>query len=165
MKNKEIACKQINEFLKSDDEKVMLIKGTNQKGKLPSVLEIIIQTKNLNNGLFRANRLESIANFFDRRVYDIPQNTGKMRVIENKTFYFDSFKNSTWKNTPDKLDFAVIYPLESLSSNKKDLQKENMEDIFVKRIIKKIFMVSLIDDGYDYEWLNQYVDRIIEFNK
>lgn len=165
MTNKEITLKQINEFLESDEEKVILIKGTNQKGKLPSVLEAIIQSKKLNNGLFRANRLDSIAKFFDQTVYGIPLNIGKMRVIENTTFYFDSFKNSTWKKTPEKLDFALIYPLESLSSSKTDLQKENMEDILMKRSIKKTFIVSLIDDGYDHEWLNQYVDRTIEFNK
>ncbi|MBJ8133955.1 hypothetical protein [Bacillus cereus group sp. N3] len=165
MNSFESATREINEFLESDKEKVIFIKGTNQKSKLPLVLETIIPSKKLNNGLFRVNRLDSIAKFFDQRVYDIPLNVGKMRVIENTNFYFDSFKNSTWEYTPDKLDFALIYPLESLSSSKTDLQKENMEDILTKRNIKKIFIVSLIDDGYDHEWLNQYIDRTIEFNK
>lgn len=165
MNSFESVTRQINEFLESDKEKVILIKGTNQRGKLPLVLENIMQCKKLNNGLFRANRLDSIAKFFDQSGYNIPLNIGKMRVIENTTFYFNSFKNSTWEYTPNKLNFALIYPLESLYSSKTDLQKENMEDILTKRNIKKTFIVSFIDDGYDHEWLNQYIDRTIEFNK
>ncbi|PEP67303.1 hypothetical protein [Bacillus toyonensis] len=167
MTNKEITLKQINEFLESDEEKVMLIKGTNYKEKFSLVLERLIQNKNLENGILRFRAFNSIPFFFDPTEYEIPKNIGKTKkvhLIKNTTVHFDSFDKKTWRQTPIELDFALICPVESYNSESNVSKEEFLQNIFKEKTIRKILLVSHIDDKGDYEWLNRYIDRTIEFN-
>lgn len=167
MNDCESVIKQINEFLESDEEKVMLIKGTNYKEKFSLVLERLIQNKNFNNGVLRFRAFNSIHLFFDQTKYEIPKNIGKTKKvypIKNTVFHFDSFSKTTWRQTPLELDFALICPIESYNSESNDSKEEFLQNILEEKTIRKVLMVSHIDDKGDYEWLNQCVDRTIEFN-
>ncbi|PDX91823.1 hypothetical protein COE61_22755 [Bacillus thuringiensis] len=167
MKNQEIACKQINEFLESDKEKIVLIKGTDYKGKFPLVLERLIQNENCNNGVLRFRAFNSIHLFFDRTKYEIPKNIGKTKkvhLIKNTTCHFDSFDKSTWRQTPLELDFALICPIELYNSESNVSKEEFLQNILKEKTIRKILLVSHIDDKGEYEWLNRYMNRTIEFN-
>ncbi|MEN1934980.1 hypothetical protein AAIE21_05055 [Paenibacillus sp. 102] len=165
MNDSENVIKQINEFLESDEEKIMLIKGTNDYKKHSLALEMINQNKNLKRGLFRTHRLKSVPDFFQQAKLEVPrsigESAGESYLVGNTTFYFDSFNEKTWGKTPNELDFALIYPIEILKS---DLKKKFLQNIIEGKTIKKVFMVSNIDNRGEYEWVDECVNRTIEFN-
>ncbi|PFJ57521.1 hypothetical protein [Bacillus thuringiensis] len=165
MNNFESATRQINEFLESDEEKVILIKGTDDYKKHSLALEMINQNKNLKRGLFRTHRLKSVSEFFKQAKLEVPRNigesAGKSYLVGNTTFYFDSFNEKTWGKTPHELDFALVYPIEIL---KDDLKKNFLQNIIEEKAIKKIFMVSNIDNRGEYEWVDECVNRTIELD-
>ncbi|MCU5039316.1 hypothetical protein FC702_22775 [Bacillus cereus] len=167
MNSCESATRQINEFLASDKEKVILIKGTDYKRKFSLVLESLIQNNNLNKGLLRFRTSNSISLFFDRTEYDVPKNIGKTKdvyLIKNTTCHFDSFNKKTWRKTPSELDFALICPIESYNSESDVSKEEFLQNILKEKTIRKILLFSHRDDKGDYEWLNRYVDSTIEFD-
>lgn len=169
LNNQEVASREIIEFLESDTEKVMLIKGTNDYKKHSLVLEMINENKSLKRGLFRSNTLERVSVFFKDADLEIPGNAGKPAgkklLVENTVFSFDSFDKSTWGKTPSKLDFALIYQIELYNKKTNDLKEAFIKNIVEEKSINKIFIVSNTDDKGDYEWLSGCIDRIIEFNR
>ncbi|MBJ8054893.1 hypothetical protein JDS87_23815 [Bacillus cereus] len=169
MNNQEVASREIVEFLKSDTEKVMLIKGTNYFKKHALVLEIINENKSLKRGLFRSDTLERVSVFFKDADLEIPNGAGKPAgntlLVENTVFSFDSFNKSTWKKTPSELDFALIYQIELFNRKTNELKDDFINNILKEKSIDKIFIVSNLEDHGDYEWLSGCVNRTIEFNR
>ncbi|PGU78945.1 hypothetical protein [Bacillus cereus] len=169
MNNRGNAIKQINEFINSETEKVMLITGTHQYEKHSLVLKMVDQSQNLKNGVFRVNGFDNVTMFLDQAGYNVPMNktikSGQPYKVKNKIIYFDSlFTKSTWSRTPTELDFALIYPMDSFCGKKKETKEELLRDILEAKRIKKIFIVSWTDVRHDYEWLKPYADRSIIFD-
>lgn len=169
MNNRGNAIKQIHEFINSENEKVMLIRGTHQYEKHSLVLELLEQSKNLKTGVFRVTNFQNVPLFLKQAGYDVPMNktitSGKPYQLKNKIIYFDSLPTkSTWRNTPSELDFAIVYPMDSFCDKKKEVKEELMRDILESKNIKKVFIVSWTDVRWDYEWLKPYVDRSIVFD-
>lgn len=169
MNNRENATRQIKEFLSSETEKVMLIRGTHQYAKHSLVLEMLDQNKDMKTGVFRVNTLKNVTTFLNHAGYKVPMNktisSGEAYRVENKIIYFDSLPTkSTWRRTPSKLDFALVYPMDSFCGKKKEIREELMRDILETRNINKVFIVSWTDVRHDYDWLKPYVDRSIIFD-
>lgn len=162
--NIENVLESLKEFIASD-ERVVLIKGTNQIEKHKLVLDLI-RNSNLGLGLFRTNSLQQIPMFFKQAEHEIRPSVGAgiEYSFYDSIFYFDSLSNkSTWKKTPSKLDFAMIYPLDSFCRTKENVKIEFINDLFNMRKIKKIFIVTWVDN-YDYSWLSDYIDKIVVFD-
>ncbi|MBJ8106027.1 MULTISPECIES: hypothetical protein [Bacillus cereus group] len=169
MNNRGNAIKQINEFINSETEKVMLIRGTHQYAKHSLVLELLDQSKSMKTGVFRVTTFQNVPLFLNQAGYKVPMNktiaSGKPYQLKNNFIYFDSLPTkSTWKRTPSELDFALVYPFDSFCEKKKETKDELMRDILEGKNIKKVFIVSWTDVRYDYEWLKPYVDRSIIFD-
>ncbi|QEL68860.1 MULTISPECIES: hypothetical protein [Bacillus cereus group] len=169
MNNRGNAIKQINEFISSKNEKVMLIRGTHQYAKHSLVLELLEQSKNLKTGVFRVTTFQNVPLFLNQAGYDVPMNktitSGKPYQLKNKIIYFDSLPTkSTWGRTPSELDFAIVYPMDSFCDKKNEAKEELMRDILEWKNIKKVFIVSWTDVRWNYEWLKPYVDRSIVFD-
>ncbi|OBW56806.1 hypothetical protein A9987_22805 [Bacillus cereus] len=168
LNNQEVASREITEFLQSSNEKVMLIKGTNDYKKHSLVLKIINENKSLKRGLFRSNTLERVSVFFKDADLEIPHDAGKPAgntlLVKNKFFSFDSFNKSTWGKTPFELDFALIYQIELYNKKTNELKEAFINNILEEKSINKIFIVSNVDDKGDYAWLDRCVNRTIEFN-
>ncbi|PGZ95781.1 hypothetical protein [Bacillus wiedmannii] len=169
MNNRENAIKEINDFINSDSERVMLIKGTHQYEKHSLVLEMLNQNESLTSGVFRTNSMQNVTTFLEHAGYDVPINkkisSGQAYKSKGKILYFDSlFTRSTWARTPFELDFAIVYPMDSFCEKNSKVKDEFLNDILERRKIQKIFIVTWTDHRYDYDWLSSYVDRSITFD-
>ncbi|ARD47549.1 hypothetical protein [Sporosarcina sp. P33] len=167
--NRKNAVAQIMEFIESNDEKVILLKGTHQYEKHSLVLKLLSESKEFNTGLYRSNSMQNIAMQLDHAGYKVKLNqkftSGRLYNLKGLRIYFDSlFTRSTWSNTAQQLDFAIIYPMDSFCSSKNDLKEDFLNDILVMKNIKKKFIVTWTDIRHDYTWLAPYVDRTVVFD-
>jgi len=167
--NRDNTVRELNEFIESDSEKVILLKGTHQYEKHSLVLKIISESNQFNVGLYRSNSLQNVADQLRQAKYNVKINhkfsSGKRYNLSGVTFYFDSlFTKSTWRNSPQELDFALIYPMDSFCEKKEPVKKEFISDILNHRSIRKIFIVTWTDIRHDYDWLQPFVDRTIVFD-
>ncbi|WBF54890.1 hypothetical protein HXV90_02985 [Lysinibacillus sp. JK80] len=167
--NRENAILQIRNFLDSDSEKVVLIKGTHQYAKHSLVLRTIYSEKGFKNGLYRTNSLQHVSDHLEQAGFKLNKKSkitsGKTYNFGNINLYFDSLNTkSTWRNTPNNLDFALVYPIDSFSKSNTHNIVEFINDILSQKNINKIFIVTWTDIKQDYSWLEQYVDRTITFD-
>ena len=169
MNNRGNAIRQINEFINSETEKVMFIKGTHQYAKHSLVLDIVNRNQNLNTGLFRINVLGNVATFLDQAGYEVSLvrkfSSGKPYRLKNNILYFDSLLNKpTWRRSPSEFDFALVYPMDSFCESNEQTKREFLEDILERKTIKKVFIVTWTDTRHEYEWLTPIIDRSIVFD-
>lgn len=151
---------EIVEFIKSDNEKIMLITGTHQYEKHMEVLRTLNQ--NVQDGvkvLFRINGADNIDNIFENKLKSAKLNTrikiGKLRI------YIDTINRRTWKN--EKYNVSVVYPVDSICRMRDEQRKEIISNI-ICNTVNKVFVVSWTD-SYDYSWLNEFgIDRTAIFD-
>ncbi|MEH7320920.1 hypothetical protein V7113_29020 [Priestia megaterium] len=163
------AIDQLAEFLKSNEEKVVLIKGTHQRKKHKLVFSLMQRAEGFKKGLFRVNGLNNTADFLKQAGYDIPYNkgfkSGNAYAFRGFNLYIDSlFTQSTWRNTPSQLDFAIVYPIDSFCDEKADKKQALINDVLQRKDINKIFIITFTDVRYDYAWLEDTVDRVIVYD-
>ena len=96
MNNRENLKKEIIEFIKSDNEKIMFITGTHQYEKHMEVLRTL--NKNVKDGvkvLFRINGKDNINSIFQHKLKSEKLNT---RIkIGNLRMYIDTINKMSWK--------------------------------------------------------------------
>jgi len=160
MNNKESALKNIDSFLESE-EKHLILNGTNQNKKHPLVLAVVIYAAPPNSTiLFRVNHKTHIKDFLSS-VINLSKNPqpGKPIKIDGKNLYVDTINPSSWGKTPRKIDYAIIYPIDSLDCKTGD---ENLSDV-KNRDPKKIFLVTWTDNK-DMSWTNSYNPTIVTYD-
>jgi hypothetical protein len=159
---KKQAVEEIEKFLRSED-KGILITGTHQYDKHKLVMAIIEKKYKKANILFRTN---SMSNIKDRDflgwcgVKKTPK-AGEKIKIGNNYYQFDSCNTrNTWSNTSKDFDVAILYPLDSAYRGK---IKEILDDLYIRKNISKIFLVSWTDrKDYNYSELsNYYINSIV----
>lgn len=160
MNNRQKLKSEIVEFIKNDDEKIMLITGTHQYEKHMEVLRTL--NKNVQDGvkvLFRINGADNIDNIFENKLKTSKLNT---RIkIGNLRLYIDTINRRTWKN--EKYNVSVVYPVDSICRMKDEQRKEIINNV-IKNTVNKVFLVSWTDMN-DYTWLNELgIDRIAVFD-
>lgn len=164
MSNKETAILQFEEFLKSDDKGV-LITGTHQYQKHKLAMAIIEKHFKNANILFRTNALQSITEmeFLGWAGVKKQPKSGEKIKIDNNYYQFDSFNSSnTWHKTDNEIDFAIVYPIDSLL-RKKDIKP--IQDLFEYKRVKKIILCSWTDNAeYDYSIFSDYFSNHIVYD-
>lgn len=160
MNNRENLKKEIIEFIKSDNEKIMLITGTHQYEKHMEVLRTL--NENVQDGvkvLFRINGANNIDNIFERKLKSAKLNT---RIkVGNLRLYIDTINRRTWKN--ERYNVSVVYPVDSICRMKSEQRKEVISNI-IRNTVNKVFVVSWTD-SYDYSWLDEFgIDRTVVFD-
>jgi hypothetical protein len=87
--------------------------------------------------------------------------TGERYNLGGNYLYVDSINSRTWGNTPRTLDYAVIYPLDSVT---KDSGRENIvRDLMINKSIGKLFFVSWTDN-VDFSWTVKFIDCEVIFD-
>lgn len=164
MNTRENAYTQIVEFIHSDD-KGLLLTGTHQYEKHPLVLKAIATTvKSKSSILFRANSMQNLGTIFENNKMRFQTGTGYQ--LGNHKLYIDTFNRSSWSNTKQEYDFAVLYPVDALLRDTK-LYARILSDLYDDREIKKIFFISWTDhDSYNYRQLNEdhYIQKHVAFD-
>lgn len=160
MNNKEECFNKIMEFLNNED-KCILVKGTNQYKKHKLVMSIINKHYKNEKILFRVNGMENISDnpFLGWTGIKKKVKSGENIKIGNNYYQFDSMNTSnTWFNTDKKFKFAIVYPIDPIIRNKK---YEALENLFNNKDLEKIFLISWTDSKkYDYNGLERYTDSI-----
>lgn len=161
MNNKNEAFLKIIEFLNSS-ERVLLLKGTHQNQKHPLALAAVLtQSPKPPVVLFRVNHKSNIEDIVESvfKLKTKPQ-PGKPIIIDGSSrLYFDTINRSSWQHTPRDIDIAIVYPTDSLDSNRGE---ENLRDI-INRNAKKILLVTWTDNK-DYYWTMQYKPTIVIYD-
>lgn len=108
--------------------------------------------------LFRCNTLRNAEDFLQLKK---PAKTGEPYLFTpNHRVVLDTNASFNWKNTPDEIDYAILYPVDSVCKDSSKL--EIIEDL-IKRTKKKIFIVSWTDSN-DYTWLENYISRTVIYD-
>ena len=151
---------EILNFLQDENEKVMLITGTNQYEKHMEVLRVI--NKNVPDRvkvLFRANGKDNLQNIFENKIGSPKLNT--LVRLGRLNLYIDTINRRTWQG--GKYNFSIIYPIDSLCRMKDEQREEIMKNL-LRKTVNKLFIVSWTDN-FDYNWLEQFgIDRKVVFD-
>lgn len=152
------AIEQLEEFMNST-ERMVLIKGTEHFKKHLLALHIIGNMTEKCNILFRCNTIQNAGDFLKTKT---PARLGKAYLFDDQhTVYIDTNSNFMWKKSPEEVDYSIVYPFDSVC---KEQNKEAIIEDIINRTKKKIFIVSC-KDSYDYDWLNNYVDRHVIYDQ
>lgn len=157
MNNKTNAINNIEEFLRSE-ERGMLLTGTHQNKKHTLILAALSELKNKATILFRVNGMDNVGSFLNN--HDRRYETGHGYRLGVGEVYIDSINSASWNKTPHHVDYAILYPIDSVCRMK---NKDRVISDLLKRVEKKIFFVSWTD-VHDYSWLDPNVDRKVVYD-
>lgn len=161
MNNRENLKMQIKDFIKNDNEKIILISGTYQNEKHREVLRTVnsIVPKGA-KVLFRANSMDNIGGFINNPTINIK--TKKLYRSGNLNMYFDSINRSSW-DVGARYNISILYPLDSVCRMKENRKKEIINDL-LRKTVHKVFLVTWTDD-FDYNGLDEFnIDRKVVFD-
>lgn len=156
--NKENLIKNIEEFLCSE-KKCMLITGTHQYRKHMMVIAALDYYRPNSHILFRSSTMQNLLDreFLGRFISKQPK-IGQEFRIENNIYEADTFTNSSsWYKTSREFDYAIFYPIDSIARGNTDIKC--IDNLFERKEIGKIFLVSWTDMNYDYSIFDKYVNR------
>lgn len=158
MNNKDSLIKNVLGFLEND-EKVVLITGTNQYEKHKTVIAILNKYRPKSKILFRTN---SMSNIYDEQFLGWTGSlkkkvkAGETFKISKNYYQVDSFNTErTWYQTATNFDYAILYPIDAcLRNNSLDKVLNNLIN---EKNVKKIFLISWTDSKhYDYDKISKY---------
>lgn len=171
MNTKEQATKQIEEFL-SSDEQCMLLTGTHyDKHKL--VVRILNKCLKNKLILFRTNSMSNAVNddFLGWAGVKKKIKAGERIKVGNNTYECDSINtSSTMSNTNRKFACAIVYPIDLLC---RTLNLEPIDQLYKYKEVGKIFLVTDTDgiptglsgwNGYDFSLFSKYVSRHVIYD-
>lgn len=153
MNNKEQATGAIQAFLKSNED-VLLLTGTHQHEKHPLAISLALSEYPAPaTVLFRANHSRHYQDFLSPvlTLQKNPRPGVPMNVEGGYQLYVDTMNQSSWSKTPRQIDVAVLYPIDSYTT---DTGTRSVQDI-VFRGCKKIILVTWTDNR-DISWTNNY---------
>ena len=167
MNTRQKAKEQIIDFINSD-RRCLLLTGTHMYEKHKLVLSTIGSNEDNKKILFRANALKNLDTFLNA-INNF--RTGIPYEFSSNDIYFDSFDSKTWRNLPYELDYAVIYPVDSMI-RQKGVNKKPVTNIFDKGC-KKVFLIgwsekvnfSLFDKSVEQKVIFDVEEEDIEYHK
>jgi len=157
MNTRKKAKEQIIDFINSD-RRCLLLTGTHMYEKHKLVLSILGNEVEHKNILFRANTLKNLDTFLNA---SNNFKTGTPYEFGSNDIYFDSIDSKTWKNSPNKLDYTIIYPIDSMI-NQKGVNTKSITNIFDKGC-KKVFLIGW-SEKFDSSLFDEYVDQKVVFD-
>ena len=137
-----------DKFLESSSD-AMVVYGTDIHNKITILSDFIFKYYH-NMGITFLIRTNHIGNI-DYWSTPVELDKGKRRVSGKKYeadgnyFYFDSISSkATWNKAHDKIDVAIVYPIDALHESDVELLMNNLRDT---KDVKKIILVSWNDFG------------------
>ena len=162
------AYDQIIDFLSNETEKTLLLRGIadkekhqallkalNAKGNLKGLINLIHTTKDGMENFFRWAELYKV---------NVPKKYGQGMKLSNLTIFFDNLatKSNSEKYDNYAFDFMVIWPIQSVTKNEKEIQM--LKEMAERQRTKKIIYLTIKEPWYNPDSLVPIVDRVIKLD-
>ena len=155
------ATQEIISFLQGN-EKFLLLTGTYQNQKHILALSIILSKyPTPATILFRANHTGNIESFM-APILKLPRRPRAgipFRIKGGYNLYFDTINLASWRLSPNNIDIAIVYPIDSLDYDKGD---ECVHEL-LRRNPQKVFLISWTDNK-DFGWTSQFNPVYVVFD-
>ncbi len=162
------AYDQIIDFLNNETEKTLLLRGIADKEKHQALLKALNVQGNL-KGLINLihTTKDGMENFFrwaELYKVNVPKKYGQGMKLSNLTIFFD---NLTTKSSSDKydnyaFDFMIVWPIQSVTKNEKEIQM--LKEMAERQKTKKIIYLTIKEPWYNPDSLDSIVDRVIKLD-
>ena len=162
------AYDQIIDFLNNETDKTLLLRGIADKEKHQTLLKALNAQGNL-KGLINLihTTKDGMENFFlwaELYKVNVPKKYGQGMKLSNLTIFFD---NLTTKSNSEKydnyaFDFMVIWPIQSVTKNEKEIQM--LKEMAERQRTKKIIYLTIKEPWYNPDSLVPIVDRVIKLD-
>lgn len=152
MNTKENAIIELNYFLKSDDQ-TLLLTGTHQVAKHVLALQIVFASCSQSKILFRTGSSRDYEDYLSpvMRVNKRLKSGTAYPVGSGNILYLDTINSASWGKTPRSIDIGIVYPIDVLNEKEGDMVVHD----FLRRGVRKIILVSWTDNK-DYAWVEQF---------
>lgn len=162
------AYDQVVDFLSNESEKTLLLRGIadkekhqvllkalNAQGEMKGLINLIHTSKNGMEDFFRWAELYKVK---------VPQKYGQGMKLSNLKIFFN---NLTTKSNSDKyddyaFDFMVVWPIQSVTKNEKEIQM--LKEMAGRQKTKKIIYLTIKEPWYNPDSLEPIVDRTIKLD-
>lgn len=137
----------------ADEEKHRaLLKALNARGRSKGLIFLIHTTKDGMENFFRWAGLYKVK---------VPKKYGQSMQLSNLTIYFDNLSTKSSSNKYDNyaFDFMIVWPMQSVTKNPKEIQM--LHEMAERQKTKKIIYLTIKEPWYSPEPLKPYVDRIV----
>ncbi|WP_312756067.1 hypothetical protein [Rummeliibacillus suwonensis] len=162
------AYNQIIDFLNNETEKTLLLRGIADKEKHQALLKALNAQGNLKGliNLIHTSK-DGMENFFrwaELYKVNVPKKYGQGMKLSNLTIFFD---NLTTKSSSDKydnyaFDFMIVWPIQSVTKNEKEIQM--LKEMAERQKTKKIIYLTIKEPWYNPDSLDSIVDRVIKLD-
>lgn len=162
------AYNQIIDFLNNETEKTLLLRGIADKEKHQALLKALNAQGNLKGliNLIHTSK-DGMENFFrwaELYKVNVPKKYGQGMKLSNLTIFFD---NLTTKSSSDKydnyaFDFMIVWPIQSVTKNEKEIQM--LKEMAERQKTKKIIYLTIKEPWYNPDSLDPIVDRVIKLD-
>lgn len=162
------AYDQIIDFLNNKTEKTLLLRGIADKEKHQVLLKALNAQGNL-KGLINLihTKKDGMKDFFrwaELYKVNVPKKYGQGMKLSNLTIFFD---NLTTKSSSDKydnyaFDFMIVWPIQSVTKNEKEIQM--LKEMAERQKTKKIIYLTIKEPWYNPDSLDSIVDRVIKLD-
>lgn len=162
------AYDEIIDFLNNETEKTLLLRGIADKEKHQALLKALNALGNLKGliNLIHTSK-HGMENFFrwaELYKVNVPKKYGQGMKLSNLTIFFD---NLTTKSSSDKydnyaFDFMIVWPIQSVTKNEKEIQM--LKEMAERQKTKKIIYLTIKEPWYNPDSLDPIVDRVIKLD-
>lgn len=168
MSDKKETYDQIVDFLNNETEKTLLLRGIADKEKHQVLLNALNAQGNLKGLINLIHTVNSgMKNFFNwAGMYKIkvPKKYGQEMKLSNLTIIFDNLttKKNCEKYDDYAFDFMIIWPIQSVTKNEKEIQM--LKEMADRQKTKKIIYLSIMESRYNPDSLESIVDHVIKLD-
>ena len=162
------AYDQIIDFLSNETEKTLLLRGIADKEKHQALLKALNAHGNL-KGLINLihTTKDGMDNFFrwaELYKVNVPKKYGQGMKLSNLTIFFDNLttKSNSEKYDDYAFDFMIIWPIQSVTKNEKEIQM--LKEMAERQKTKKIIYLTIKEPWYNPDSLDPIVDRVIKLD-
>lgn len=162
------AYDQILDFMSNTMERTLLLRGIADKEKHQLLLKALNAQGNLKGLVYLIHTThDGIEDFFrwaDLYKLKVPKKYGQGMKLSNLTIYFDNLttKNNSEKYDDYAFDFMIIWPIQSVTKNEKEIQM--LKEMAERQKTKKIIFLTLKEPWCNPDSFETFVDRVIKLD-
>jgi hypothetical protein len=162
------AYDQIMDFMKNETEKTLLLRGIPDKEKHQALLKALNAQGNLKGliNLIHTSK-DGMENFFrwaELYKVNVPKKYGQGMKLSNLTIFFNNLttKSNSEKYDDYAFDFMIIWPIQSVTKNEKEIQM--LKEMAESQKTKKIIYLTIKEPWYNPDSLEPIADRVIKLD-
>lgn len=162
------AYDQIIDFMNNETEKTLLLRGIADKEKHQALLKALNAHGNL-KGLINLihttkDGMESFFRWAELYKVNVPKKYGQGMKLSNLTIFFDNLttKSNSEKYDDYAFDFMIIWPIQSVTKNEKEIQM--LKEMAERQKTKKIIYLTIKEPWYNPDSLEPISDRVIKLD-